>query len=155
MLKKTITFEDFNGQSITEDFFFHLSKTDLVELEMSHQGGLDKWIKRVSETEDNAAIYAEFKKLILSAYGKPGPSGRGFIKTQELRDDFMSTNAFSDLIIELLTDENLAAAFVAGIIPAGFAEELTKIQEKRTDKPEPAPDRPNLRTTDTTPGEAV
>jgi hypothetical protein len=127
MLKKTITYVDFNGEEVVEDFFFHLSKAELVELEMSYEGGLTEQIKRIAEAEDGKAIIAEFKKIILGAYGQRSPDGRRFIKNQTLRDEFESTEAYSTLFMELVTDAEKAAEFVRGVIPQDLAEEAAKV----------------------------
>lgn len=127
MLKKTITYKDFNDEEVSEDFFFHLSKAELVELEMSHQGGLSTWLEKIVAAEDGKSIIAEFKKIILSSYGKRSDDGKRFIKNQQLRDEFESTEAYSELFIELVTDAEAAAEFVRGVIPQGMAEEAIKI----------------------------
>jgi hypothetical protein len=127
VLKKTITYENFNGETVSEDFFFHLSKAELVELEMSHKGGLSEALQRIIAAEDNKELIAEFKNLILNAYGKKSEDGRRFIKNQELRDEFVSTEAYSNLFMELVTDTDAAIEFVNGVIPKGLAEEATKI----------------------------
>lgn len=122
MLKKTITYEDFNGETVSEDFFFHLSKAELVELEMSHKEGLSEALQRIVDAEDNKQIVAEFKNIILTSYGKRSPDGKRFIKNQELRDEFMSTEAYSTLFMELVTETDKAVEFINGIIPAGMGE---------------------------------
>ena len=127
MLKKTIKYVDFNGEDVSEDFFFHLSKAELVELEMSYQGGLAEAIKRIVDAEDGKAIIAEFKKIILGAYGQRSADGRRFIKNQTLREEFESTEAYSTLFMELVTDAEKAAEFVRGVIPQDLAEEATKV----------------------------
>lgn len=127
MLKKTITYEDFNGDQVSEEFFFHLSKAELVELEMSHEGGLSESLKRIVDAEDNKRIIAEFKNIILSSYGKRSEDGRRFIKNQTLREEFESSEAYSTLFMELITDTNAAVEFINGVIPAGMAEEAAKI----------------------------
>lgn len=127
MLKKTITYEDFNGETVSEDFYFHLSKAELIELEMSHTGGLQEALRRIVAAEDGAAIIAEFKKIILGAYGQKSHDGRRFIKTQQLRDEFESTEAYSTLFMELVTDADAAAKFVNGIMPKNLAEEVAKV----------------------------
>lgn len=129
MLKKTITYEDFNGDTVSEDFFFHLSKAELVELEMSHKDGLSEALQRIVAAEDNKAIVAEFKNIILTAYGKRSDDGRRFIKNQELRDEFQSTEAYSTLFMELVTETDKAIEFINGIIPAGMADEGAKVTE--------------------------
>jgi hypothetical protein len=127
MLKKSITYVDFNGDEVSEDFFFHLSKAELVELEVSHKGGLEAAIKRIVEAEDGKAIIAEFKSIVLSSYGQRSEDGRRFIKTQALRDEFESTEAYSTLFMELVTDADKAAEFVRGVIPKDLADEAAKV----------------------------
>jgi hypothetical protein len=124
MLKKTITYEDFNGETMTEDHFFHLSKADLIELEMSTEGGMEARLKKIVEIEDNRQIYAEFKKILLLSYGLRSDDGKRFIKTEAIRDEFVSSEAFSTLLMELLSDENAAAAFMNGVIPHGLSKDI-------------------------------
>lgn len=128
MLKKSITFTDFNDQTVTEDHYFHLSKADLVELEVSHQGGLQTWITHIVEAEDAKALIAEFKKLILASYGMKSNDGRRFLKTQELREGFESSPAYEELFIELVTNSEKAAEFVNGIVPKGLEADMKKMK---------------------------
>lgn len=127
MLKKTITYEDFNGETKTEDFFFHLSKAELVELELSHEGGLSASLQRIIDAEDGKGIVQEFKNIILSAYGKKSDDGRRFIKNQQIREEFESTEAYSALFMELVTNTDAAVEFINGVIPAGMAEEAAAL----------------------------
>lgn len=140
MLKKTITYEDFNGETVNEDFFFHLSKAELVELEMSHEGGLSESLQRIVAAEDTKSIIAEFKNIILTSYGQKSPDGRRFIKNQQLREEFESTEAYSTLFMELVTDTDAAINFINGIIPKGLAEEATKVVDTDARKMAAVPD---------------
>jgi hypothetical protein len=130
MLKKTITYEDFNGDEISEDFFFHLSKAELIELELSYKGGLSGALKRIIEAEDGKTLIAEFKNIILNSYGKKSEDGKRFIKNQTLRDEFESSEAYSVLFMDLLTNTDAAAEFVNGVIPKNLVEEATKVTSK-------------------------
>lgn len=132
MLKKTITYEDFNGETVSEDLFFHLSKAELVELEMSHKGGLGASLQRIVEAEDGKAIIAEFKNIILSSYGKRSEDGRRFIKNQALREEFESSEAYSTLFMELVTDTDSAVEFINGVIPKGMVEEAQRVAQAPT-----------------------
>lgn len=127
MLKKTITYTDFNGEEVSEDFFFHLSKAELIELEMSQEGGLSSWLQKVVAAEDGKSIMEQFKMIILTAYGQKSVDGRRFIKNQDLRDEFASTEAYSVLFVELVTDADAAAVFVNSVIPTDLADEAVKI----------------------------
>src|SRR5580765_2729909 len=127
MLKKSITYEDFNGEKVTEDFFFHLSKAELVELELSHKDGLSESLQRIVAAEDGKGIIAEFKNIILTAYGKRSEDGKRFIKNTQLREEFESTEAYSELFVELVTDTDAAIEFINGVIPSGMVEEAQKL----------------------------
>jgi hypothetical protein len=140
VLKKTITYKNFNDEEVTEDHFFHLSKAELVELEMSHQNGLSEALQNIIDAEDGKAIIAEFKKIILGAYGKKSPDGKRFIKTQELRDEFESSEAYSTLFMELVTETDKAIEFINGIVPQGLAEDAAKVTQLRAAPEEPKPE---------------
>ena len=127
MLKKTITYEDFNGEKVSEDFFFHLSKAELVELELSHQGGLSESLQKIIADEDGKSIIAEFKNIILSAYGKRSEDGKRFVKNATVREEFESSEAYSALFMELVTNADTAVEFINGIIPTNLGEEAAKI----------------------------
>ena len=121
MLKRTITYPDYNGGSRTEDFYFNLTQAEITEMELSVDGGLIEMITRIVAAQDGKQIIATFKDIILRAYGEKSPDGKRFIKNQELRDAFSQTEAYSQLFMELATDADAAAAFVNGIVPAQSA----------------------------------
>lgn len=118
MLKRTITYPDYNGGSRTEDFYFNLTQAEITEMELSVDGGLIEMITRIVAAQDGKQIIATFKDIILRAYGEKSPDGKRFIKSQELRDAFSQTEAYSQLFMELATNADAAAAFVNGIVPA-------------------------------------
>lgn len=118
MLKKTITYTDYNGVDRTEDFYFNLSKAEIMEMEMGTSGGLSEMINKIVAAQDAPAIIKVFKDLILKAYGEKSPDGKRFIKSDEIATAFSQTDAYSQLFMELATDTDAAAAFVNGIVPA-------------------------------------
>lgn len=118
MLKKTITYEDYNGNERTEDFYFNLTKAEVMEMEMSVNGGLSEMIQKIVETKDAPAIIKTFKELILKSYGEKSLDGKQFIKSNELSKAFSHTEAYSQLFMELATDAEAGAKFINGIIPS-------------------------------------
>jgi hypothetical protein len=120
MLKKTITYTDYNGSERTEDFYFNLTKAEIMEMEMSITGGLAEMITRVVNAQDHPAIIKIFKDLVLKAYGEKSPDGKRFIKSDDLATAFSQTEAYSTLFMELATDADAAAKFVNGIVPANM-----------------------------------
>lgn len=117
MLKKTITYTDYNGVERKEDFYFNLTKAEIMEMEMSTSGGLTEMINRIVAAQDAPAIIKIFKELVLKAYGVKSPDGKRFIKSDELATEFAQTEAYSQLFMELATDADAASAFVNGIVP--------------------------------------
>ena len=115
---------DYNGASRTEDFYFNLTQAEVTEMELSVDGGLVEMINRIVAAKDGKQIIAVFKDVILRAYGEKSPDGKRFIKSQELRDAFAQTEAYSDLFMELATDADAAARFINGIIPQGKKSQI-------------------------------
>ncbi len=138
MLKKRITYTDYNGIKREEDFYFNLTKAEIMEMEMSTSGGLTELINRVVETQDAPSIIKIFKEIIMKAYGEKSPDGKRFIKSAELSDAFSQTPAYSELFMELASDADAASTFVNGIIPADMAQAVAKQQEEDAKKQETA-----------------
>lgn len=122
MIKKTITFTDYNGVERTEDFYFNLTKAEVMEMEMSTTGGLAETIQKIVAAQDAPAIIKIFKNLVLKAYGEKSPDGRRFIKSDDISAAFSQTEAYSQIFMELATDADAAAKFVNGIVPADMAQ---------------------------------
>lgn len=126
MLKKTIKYIDFNGVEREEDFYFNLTKAELAELELGISGGLSEMLKKIQQTKDVPSIMEVFKKLLLLAYGEKSADGKHFMKSEEISNTFKCTEAYSVLFMDLATDADAASAFINGIIPSDYAEELNK-----------------------------
>ena len=122
MLKKNITYTDYNGVERKEDFYFNLTKAELVELNNEVSGGLQGMIEQIINTQDQPKITELFKKIVLLAYGEKSTDGKRFVKVRDghrLSEDFSQTEAFSELFMELATNDQAASEFVNGIVPAG------------------------------------
>jgi len=128
MLKKTITYTDFNGNERTEDFYFNLSKAELTEMELSADGGLAETLKRIIDAQDSRQLVKIFKDLVLRSFGEKSADGKRFIKNEQLREEFSQTQAYSDLFMELATNDKAAVEFVNGILPADLADAVSKTE---------------------------
>lgn len=124
MIKKTITYTDYNGVERKEDFYFNLTKAEIMEMEMSTKGGLAEMIQRIVAAQDQPAIIKIFKDLIVKAYGVKSLDGKRFIKNDDVLDEFVQSEAFSQLFMELATDADAASKFVNGIVPADMAKQI-------------------------------
>ena len=122
MLKKTVTYTDYDGIERTETFYFNLSEAEIVEMELGTEGGWRERMQRIIDSKDAPTIMREFKKLIMMSYGKKSDDGRRFIKSEDISDEFVQTEAYNKIFMELVTDSKAAAEFANGIIPTGSAE---------------------------------
>jgi hypothetical protein len=117
MLVKKVSYTDYKGVKREEELYFNLSKAEVAEMELSHKGGLSAKINRIVATEDGEEIIKLFKELIIKSYGVVSDDGKRFIKNDQLREEFLQTEAYSELFMELASDADAASAFVNGIIP--------------------------------------
>jgi len=123
MIKKTITYSGLDGQDITEDFYFNMTKAELTEKELVYPGGFAAYLQRIVAEDDRPAIIAAFKDLILSSVGIRGEDGKSFIK-KGVAEAFEATEAFSALFMELVTDAVKSAEFFNGVMPKDLAEKM-------------------------------
>lgn len=129
MYKIQKTYTDYNGNERTEDFWFNLSKSELVEMAYSVEGGLEQVLEKIIKENDKNKIITFFKDLVLRAYGEKSADGRRFMKSDEISKAFSETPAYSDIFMDLATDANAASAFVNGIMPSNLAKELESKSE--------------------------
>lgn len=123
MIDVTIKFPDYVGGEREETFYFHLSKGELIDMQMSEYGGLDKLLQKIIDTKDQVKLWTYFRDIILKAYGEKSGDGRNFIKVKDgkrLVDDFITTEAYGELMLKLIKDADYASEFVNGIIPEGL-----------------------------------
>lgn len=121
MLKKLIKYTDYDGRERSENFYFYMSKAELMEMELSTVGGMQNLIQLIIDKQDIPKIMEAFKTIILKAYGEKSPDGRRFIKSKELSEAFSQTEAYSNLYMELVTNADAAAVFINGIVPEDVA----------------------------------
>ena len=127
MYKKTMTYLDYNDVEVTEDFYFNMSEAELTKMEIETKGGMEALLDKIIKTKDVYEMMKLFEKLIELSYGEKDPDGRHFNKSPEILARFKSTPAYSDMYMELASDDKAAADFVNGIIPKRLLEQAQEI----------------------------
>ena len=117
MIKKTITYTDYNDTERTEDFYFNLTKAELTEMELTTSGGMSKLIESIINAKEEPEIIRIFKELLLKSYGEKSPDGRRFMKSDEITAGFAQTEPYSIIFMELATDTAAATKFINGLMP--------------------------------------
>lgn len=130
MFKKTITYTDYNDVERTETFYFNFTKAEVLEMELGTVGGLSAMIQGIIDAKDTPALIKVFKELVLKAYGEKSADGKRFIKSPELSEAFSQTEAYSDIFMELATNDVAAAKFVKDVTPPGLEQYASDKEEK-------------------------
>lgn len=129
MFKKTITFKDLDGNSITEDFYFHMSPAELMEAESTFEGGFSDHLRAIIKTQDGGKVFVAMKDILSKAIGRRSDDGRRFIKNQEIIDDFFQSDAYTELILEWLKNPQDAVDAFNAMLPDNLdqiAEEMER-----------------------------
>ena len=134
MIKKTVTYVDYNDTERTEDFYFNLSKAELTEMEYEQEGGLQVMLEKIVQERDNTKIMKIFKDIVLRSYGEKSPDGKRFIKNDELREAFSQTEAYSEIFIELASNAEAAANFINGVVPKQLQDHKPKSNQTNNHK---------------------
>lgn len=137
MFTKEIKFKDFNNNNQSITAFFHLSKAELIELQLTKDGGFAEYVQSIVDAKDESALVATFKELIDFSYGIKSDDGQYFEKSEEILKRFKSSPAYSELFMELATDETGAAAFINGVIPSDLRQ--AELPQDKPSGPPPAP----------------
>lgn len=124
MLKKTIEYVDYDDNKRKEDFYFNISKGELAMMEASKAGGFKKYLEKIAQTQDTVAVMEVFKDIIHMSYGEKSPDGKRFIKSEDMAVAFEQTEAYSELIMEILKSPQNAFDFVVSVLPAEIGKEL-------------------------------
>lgn len=119
MVKKTITYTDYDGTERTEDFYFNLSEAEITEMQLSVEGGMRGYIEKIVAAKSQLELVKLFKDILLCSYGKKSLDGRLFVKNEANTAEFVASPAYSIIYMELVTDTAAATKFVNGLIPAG------------------------------------
>lgn len=132
MLKREITYEDADGDKVTETFYFNLNRVEVTRLQVSFKGGLEEHLREMIRSKDMEQLFKFFETLVLTSYGIREEDGRHFTKNDQLRDRFANSFAYEELITELATNEDAAATFLNGIMPKAVQEEAARLASEKT-----------------------
>lgn len=128
MYQKTITYTDYNGVERTENFYFNLNRSELIDLMTEFDGDLADYLTQIMGSKDVKALIKFFKMFILRSYGEKSADGKRFVKSQEISDGFAQTEAYSQFFMSLFEDEtgDKVSEFIMGIVPSDMKDDIQK-----------------------------
>lgn len=132
MIIKTISYTDYNGNQVTEDFYFHFSEAELMEMQLGEHGGFSQRINKIINASDQPALIKLVKEFVLDAHGVKSADGKRFMKNEEIRTAFVENPAYSIIFMELARDDVKAAEFVNGVVPDHMKKDVAEAIKKNT-----------------------
>lgn len=126
MIKEKVTYEDLDGIIVEEEVLFNLTKAELMELQVAYPEGYGAHLQKIVSSGDQQAIWLAFKDLVLKAYGVRSPDGKRLVKSPQAANEFASSEAFAEIIMNIVTDEDRAVAFIAGLLPKDLGNQMTQ-----------------------------
>lgn len=130
MLKEHLVYENFDGNKREKDLYFNLTPQEISEMEASHKGGMSAFLSRISKEKDETELVKYFKEFLLMSYGKKSDDGELFVKNDQIREEFKSSMAFSELWMRFLTEEHAFENFVKGVLPKDVDKYIAKNEKK-------------------------
>ncbi len=116
MFKETVFYKDFNGVEKSRDLYFNLTQAELYDMEFGKAGRLTDRLNAIIDTSDQEELIKFFREILVMSYGEKSDDGEFFIKNDEVRNRFQSTQYFSDLYIRLATDTDYAVKFINNLV---------------------------------------
>lgn len=141
MIKKTINYQDLDGNPVTDDFYFHLSTAEIAKLELGTEGGYAELLQNLVKANNGKQIIEQFDAILKAGYGRRSDDGKRFIKNDEVWAEFYESDAYNVLFMQLISDPNASTEFIRGMLPANFEQEVARMQEI---KPQDAPVQKNV-----------
>lgn len=135
MLRKTVTFKNYDGVEITKDLYFNLRKDELISMQFEENGGLDKLLIKMQNEKDSKEIMKMFEKILKASYGEKSLDGNEFIKSDEVWNRFKSSNAYEVLFMELVSDADKLTQFIDSVVPKFTTDEQNKIKMNQNNIP--------------------
>lgn len=120
MYCEKMKYTDFDGKVREEELRFNLTQAELLEWELTTEGGMQKLLETIVAEKDKVKLAEMFRTIILKAYGVKSADGKRFTKIidgHRVSEDFAQTQAYSDFMMSLFTDPQKQIDFVNAIVP--------------------------------------
>lgn len=142
MLRKVISYTDFDGNKKEMEAYFNLTKTECMDLDLQYEeeGGLLEHLKTLFATRIDGEIpkkpAVDFIKLLVErSYGvRPKEDRSLFIKEDDdgrpLVRKFKQTPAYDEFVYALLTGEESLDDFATNILPYVPESDINAARDK-------------------------
>ena len=131
MIKQHVSYEDYDGNKVEKDLWFHLNKSDLAKMSLGFDNGLIDGLTELQQKGDKKAVAEFIDNLLVNAYGVRKPGSDVFLKTPEIKEDFQYSLAHDEILMMLLGGEDDEIInFIVGIMPGMSAEDRANVIEQ-------------------------
>ena len=131
MIKQHVSYEDYDGNKVEKDLWFHLNKSDLAKMSLGFDNGLIEGLTELQQKGDKKAVAEFIDNLLVNAYGVRKPGSDVFLTTPEIKEDFQYSLAHDEILMMLLGGEDDEIInFIVGIMPGMSAKDRANVIEQ-------------------------
>ncbi len=114
-----VSYEDYEGNQVEKDLWFHLNKSDLAKMSLGFDNGLIDGLTELQKKGDKRPLPSSLTICLSMRYGVRKPGTDVFLKTPEIREEFQYSLAHDEILMMLLGGEDDEIInFYVGIMPA-------------------------------------
>lgn len=125
-----VKYTNFFGEETEEQLHFHLSKGELMNMELQRTP-LSAKIAAINGGESSAIdAYKLLCEFVGAAYGERSEDGKRFFKDARATKAFLASPAFDALLDKLSADPKFSNKFLAGLFPEDIMGKAKKLIEE-------------------------
>lgn len=124
MYRTDVTYENFEGEQVTETCYFNLTKAEMLQLQLQYPEGYQTYLQRLVDDNNRKAMIEEFKHILSMSYGERSADGRKFVKSEEISNAFMASEAYSELFLKFISEEGYVEKFMNAVMPKDIVAQL-------------------------------
>lgn len=130
-VKRTITFNDIDGHEVTEEWYFDLGVTDVMDMDIVHEHPDDvaEYVMSIMKNRKTKELLQLWRELLMRAVGKR--VGNRLVKGDDIMVEFRHGGAFEKLFAELIEDPKAGADFFNAIFPANIQAKIEEETSKQ------------------------
>lgn len=129
----TVKYTNFFGEETEEKLHFHLSKAELMNMELQRTP-LSAKIALINGGEASPMdAYKLLQEFVGAAYGERSEDGTRFFKDERATKAFLASPAFDALLDKLSNDPKFSNGFLAGLFPDDIMGKAKKLIEENPD----------------------
>lgn len=130
-VKRTISHHDLDGNPVSEDWYFSLGKSDVLEMDVVHDyEDVPAYLGSILKDAKNHSreIVDLWKQMLFHSVGQR--QGNLLVKDEDVVKKFRFSGAYEQFLGELLDEDDAGASFFMAIMPKDIQDRVASESSK-------------------------